>query len=127
MYLLYLQSSYCRQDLNMYLLRYFYIDRPVFLLENRVHSGQSIEKFMQNFHLLKVILACLHPSISTSTTRDQSPSSLQLSSCKYINKSIPYITMYSMYNSRGNFQFFSNSHENSTMLSSINLEIYVSL
>ena len=110
----------------MYLSRYFYIDRPVFLLENRVHSGQSIEKFMQNFHLLKVILACLRPSISTFTARDQSSSSLQLSSCNTINKSILYITMYSMYNSRENLQFYSTSHENSSMLDSINLEIYIS-
>ena len=103
----------------MYLLRYFYIERPAFLLENRVHSGQSIEKFMQNFHLLKVILACLHPSISTSTARDQSSPSLHLSSSKYL-------TMYSMYNSRENLQHYSTSHENSSMLGSINLEIYLS-
>ena len=38
----------------MYLLRYFYIERPAFLLENRVHSGQSIEKFMQNFRGLYI-------------------------------------------------------------------------
>jgi len=105
---------------------------------------------MQNFHLLKVILACLHPSISTSTARDQSSSSLHLSSCKYhyhlsrhlqpeishphlyiyhpvntINKSIPYITMYSMYNSCGNLQFSSNSHENSSMLGSNNIGDHV--
>ncbi len=71
---------------------------------------------------LKVILACLHPSISTSTVRDQSHHHVNT-----INISIPYITMYSMYNSRENLQLYSTSHENSSMLSSINLEIYISL
>ena len=34
--------------------------------------------------------------------------------------------MYSMYNSRENLQFYSTSHENSSMLDSMNLEIYLS-
>ncbi len=34
--------------------------------------------------------------------------------------------MYSMYNSRENLQHYSTSHENSSMLGSINLEIYLS-
>ena len=34
--------------------------------------------------------------------------------------------MYSMYNSRENLQLYSTSHENSSMLGSINLEIYLS-
>ena len=111
----------------MYLLRYFYIDRPIFLLENWVHSGQSIEKFMQNFHSLKVILAVyihlsqhLQPEISH-------PHLYTYRHVNTINEDILYITMYSMYNSRENLQLYSTSHENSSMLSSINLEIYISL
>ncbi len=34
--------------------------------------------------------------------------------------------MYSMYNSRENLQFYNTSHENSSMLDSTNLEIYIS-
>ncbi len=34
--------------------------------------------------------------------------------------------MYSMYNSRENLQLYGTSHENSSMLGSINLEIYLS-
>ena len=34
--------------------------------------------------------------------------------------------MYSMYNSRENLHHYSTSHENSPMLGSLNLEIYIS-
>ena len=82
----------------MYLLRYFHIDRPVFLLENRVHKRKKHRKVHAK-HLSKH----LQTSISSATKKICQTHLTTPKYCKKRKYCNMYGTMYSMYGE--NFKF----------------------